>query len=369
MRFLHLSDLHIGRRVHEISMIENQRFVFAQITDIIKKEKIEAVVIAGDIYDKSVPPTEAVGVFDDFLTDISALDIPVLIISGNHDSAERLSYVSRLLKEKNIHICSAVRTSPEKVHINGVDFYLLPFMKPSYIRQYADCQINNYDDMMKFVLKDFKRENPSVLVAHQFITCSSKETERCESEFASVGGLDNIDSGVFDGFDYVALGHIHGAQSVGAENIRYCGTLLKYSFSEVKHNKAALVVDIDNNGAKTYNVPVKPLHEMREIRGTMEEIARHEKSEDYVYVTLTDKECVINPLERVRNVYPNVMKLDTEYAALFDSESCEAAENIEAKNPCELFEEFFAQVTNAELGDEEKELILNIFEEIESDEA
>ena len=276
MKFIHLSDLHFGKKIKENSLQEDHLFILKEIIEIIKDEKPDAVLISGDVYDRSLPSVEAVTLFDDFITKLSLMKIPVLIISGNHDSAERLTFASRLLKNNRIFISRKYDGKAECVVLNDeygeVNFYLLPFIKPAIVQQfYLDDKIESYTDAVRTAIKnmnvDFSKRN--VLLSHQFVTGS----QRSDSEELSVGGLDNVDSEVFKDFDYVALGHLHGPQTAGSEKIRYCGSPLKFSFSEVNQKKGLLVVELDENGFKSCRaVPLVPMRDMRKITGKYDEL-------------------------------------------------------------------------------------------------
>ena len=276
MKFIHLSDLHLGKRVNEISMTDDQSYILTQIIDIINAEHPDAVVIAGDVYDKSVPPAEAVTLFDGFLCRLAERKLPVLIISGNHDSPERLAFGGRLMEGAGIHLSPVYDGKVEPVTLSDshgdVHFWLLPFVKPAHVKRYfPDAGIESYTDALRTAVEhmgvDFTARN--VLVTHQFVTGAAT----CESEEISVGGSDNVDISVFGGFDYVALGHLHGPQNILSNRIRYCGTPLKYSFSEAGHHKSVTVVELGEKGSlHLQTIPLNPRHDLREIRGTFAEL-------------------------------------------------------------------------------------------------
>ena len=367
MKFIHLSDLHIGKRVNEFSMIKDQIYVLEQILDIIKNENISAVVIAGDVYDKSIPPVEAVNIFDDFLTQLTMSDIPVLIISGNHDSPERLGFGSTIMRNNGVYIYSVFDGTVHSVSIDGVDFHMLPFIKPAMVRRYYP-EAETYEDAVHCVIKgsSIDMSGKNVIVSHQFITASDRETLRSDSESISVGGLDNIDVSVFDGFDYAALGHIHRPQFI-RDNVRYCGSPIKYSFSEASYDKSVTVVDTEDFSVKT--IPITPLHDMRMIKGDMEtvlskEVASAADCNDYLHITLTDPDRIIDAMDKVRNVYPNVMQLEflrdkTEACGIYE------AENVSIKTPLQLFNEFYEIQNGTEMSEEQTELISSLMEEEE----
>lgn len=276
MKLIHLSDLHIGKRVNEVSMLEDQEYVLLQILRVIDEEKADAVLIAGDVYDKSVPSAEAVTLFDDFLCRLAKRKLPVLIISGNHDSPERLAFGNRLLELGGIHISPVYDGTVRSVSLSDehgeVVFWLLPFLKPTHVkRYYPDEGIESYTDALCVAVEKMgiDKAKRNVLLTHQFVTGAST----CESEEISVGGTDNVDASVFEDFDYVALGHIHGPQNIGSNRIRYCGTPLKYSFSEETHHKSVTVVNLGTKGELALQLrPLTPKHDLRSIRGTFREL-------------------------------------------------------------------------------------------------
>ena len=364
MKFLHLSDLHLGKRVNKKDMKEDQEFVLRQILDMAKE--VDAVVIAGDVYDKTVPNEEAVELFDGFLSELCELGVCVLIISGNHDSAERLGFGRRIMKNSNVHICTSYKGEVECVKVGDVDFYLLPFIKPSLVRRYFDVEIEDYTHMMSLVLGGIKPEGKSVLVAHQFVTSKNMETERCDSETISVGGLDNVDSSVFDAFEYVALGHIHGSQKLGSDNIRYCGSPLKYSFSEVHHKKSVLLVDMEN-GLEVVKKELVPLHDMREIKGRLSDLTDESvysvcDTNDYIHATLTDDEELIDPIGRLRSIYPNIMLLDFDNSRTRLSGSASLKSHVENKSSYELFEEFYQMQNGTQMTEEMQNIVKEMLE-------
>lgn len=370
MKFIHISDLHIGKRMGEYSLEDDHRYILNQIVKIAEYEDVDAVVIAGDVYDKPNPSGKSVEIFDDFLTDISAGGRAVLIISGNHDSQERIGYASRLLTKNNIYIAGEIERDVMKVEIKGVDFYLLPYIRPVYVRRFFDDQkIETYDDAVRLMLENIIPDKKSVLVAHQFVTSSSSRTERTDSETISVGGQDNISAEIFDKFDYVALGHLHRAQCVGNDKIRYCGTPLKFSKSEVNDIKSVTIVDTDNDMSyKT--VELIPKRDVRAVKGKIDELLRaavkdKEGKEDYIYVTLTDDEEVMDAAERVREIYHNFVQIDfCNRRYQFDNEIYSEAISDE-KTEVEMFEEFYELLNNEQMTEKERNIILELMEDKE----
>jgi len=374
MRFLHIADLHIGKRVNEFSMIDDQRHILNEIIKIIDSEKVQAVLIAGDIYDKAVPSAEAVQLFDTFLTRLVKKGVKVFAVSGNHDSAERIAFASRIMQESRVYMSPVYDGNVEPVKLSDgfgdINVYLLPFIKPIHVRSCFDEaeEIRTYDDAVKFAVEKMNvdTEARNVIVAHQFVTGA----ERCDSEEVSVGGLDDIEYHAFDKFDYVALGHIHGAQHIGRAEVRYSGTPLKYSFSEVKHKKSVTIVDIKEKGSVDIStVPLVPLHDMREIKGTYMDVSNRQNyegtdQEDYMHITLTDEEDVPDAIAKLRAIYPNIMCLDYDNKRTRSLGSADCADMSERKSPVELFAELYEKQNNSEMTDAQREIIEKIVEKI-----
>lgn len=356
MKLIHLSDLHLGKRLNEFSLGEDQEYILNQILEIAEAEQPDAVVIAGDVYDKAIPSVEAVSLFDEFLVRLAGLHIHIFVISGNHDSPERIAFGSRLLEETGIHLSPVYGGSVEPVTLEDafgpVDFYLLPFVKPIHVRRFfpedpTDTYTQALSTAVGHMNLDEHRRN--VLVTHQFVTGAS----RSDSEEISVGGADNVDSAVFDAFDYVALGHIHSPQHCGSEKIRYCGTPLKYSFSEAKDTKSVTVAELREKGNLVIRtVPLKPLRELVELRGTFEELTdRHfyentTWTRDYVHLTLTDEEDIPDAVGKLRLVYRNLMKLDYDNARTRSNAEITGAQAQDTRSPLELFASFYELQNN-----------------------
>lgn len=373
MKIMHLSDLHIGKKVNEYSMLQDQIYILKEILRIIDDEKVETVIIAGDVYDRSLPPNEALELFDEFLYQLSSRNVNVFVISGNHDSPERISYGGRMMTENKIFLSPVYDGNVKPISLNDdygeVNFYLLPFIRPADIRRYfPDENIENYTDAVKVAIDnmnvDFSERN--ILVTHQFVTGA----ELSESEDIIVGGTDNVSGEVFDGFDYVALGHIHREQTVGKDNIRYCGTPLKYSFSEAKHIKSVTILDFNDKGNIEYSkIPLTPFRDMREIRGTYYELTlkssyESTNTEDYLHITLTDEEDIPDAIGKLRSIYPNIMKLDYDNLRTRGSGTVDAIENIESKSPFELFADLFKQQNNQDMSEEQEEIMRNLIDKI-----
>ena len=357
MKLIHLSDLHLGKRVGEVSMLEDQAYILDRVLDIVDGAGPDALLIAGDVYDKSVPSAEAVTLFDDFLCRLARRKLPVLVISGNHDSPERLAFGSRLMEGAGVHLSPVYDGNVKPITLTDehgpVDFWLLPFLKPAHLRRfYPEETIDSYTDAVGAAIAhmniDPSRRN--VLLCHQFVTGAAT----CESEELIVGGTDNVDAAVFDGFDYVALGHLHGPQNVGSSRIRYCGTPLKYSFSE----------------ASQY----KPRHDMRVIQGTFAQLTAENSDaagerEDYLHIILTDEEDVPEALGRLRLVYPNILKLSYDNTRTRTSQSVDRAQRVAQKSPLELFEELYETQNNQPMSQEQRDFAQRLIEQLREEDA
>lgn len=373
MKFVHLSDLHLGKRVNEFSMIEDQAYILTKILGIIREERPDGVLIAGDIYDKSVPSVEAVSLFDDFLKQLSRQQTQVFIISGNHDSPERLGFASELIALSGIHIAPAYDGMVCPVSLEDgygtVNVYMLPFIKPVHVRSaFPEEKAESYTEAVSAAIAhmDIREGERNILIAHQFVTGAA----RCESEDISVGGLDNVDASVFDAFDYVALGHIHGPQQIGRESVRYCGTPLKYSFSEAKQCKSVTVAELKekgNLGIRT--VSLMPLRDLRELKGTYEELANRKNYEgtsleDYLHITLTDEEDIVDAVGKLRVIYPNLMKLDYDNRRTRENREITGGDEMEAKTPMELVREFYERQNNQPMNGKQEALVSRLMEKI-----
>jgi exonuclease SbcD len=376
MRFIHLSDLHLGKRLNEFSMLEDQEYILKEILGVIDDEKPQAVIIAGDVYDKSIPSAEAMQLFDDFLCSLAKRKLQVLVISGNHDSPERLSFASRLIDLSGVHISQVYNGAVMPIELpdehGKICFYMLPYIKPVHVRsKFPDEQIDSYNDAVRVAVEKMEIDpsERNVLITHQFVTGAM----RSESEEISVGGADNIDAALFDGFDYVALGHIHGPQNIGSERVRYCGTPLKYSFSEASHVKSVTVVDIGAKGELTVRtVPLVPMHDMRELRGSYWELTLKENydgtaTDDYVRVTLTDEEDIPDVMGKLRAIYPNIMNVAYDNKRTRAKTEIEELEDAEHKSPLDIFGELYEKQNGQPMSGEQtafmKELIERIWEE------
>lgn len=386
MKFFHLSDLHIGKQLHHYSLIEDQEHILNEVISYVKQIGPDAVVIAGDIYDKSVPSAEAVSLFDEFLTRLADIrpSVAVLIISGNHDSPQRLDYASRILGRQNIYIAGSVPSTKEehlkKVTLSDefgeVDFYLLPFLKPGYIRGLFEDEKEipeTYSEAVKFLLEreeiDTQRRN--VLVSHQFYIGNGSTPKTCDSELFSVGGIDSVDAGPLLMFEYVALGHLHGAQQVQVPSIRYCGTLLKYSVSEAAHTKSLHVAELGAKGEeiRVELLPLHPLRDVRTVRGELKEIqesARDKNQDDYISVTLTDETDPYRPREQLEKVYSHILEIRVDNARTrkrleeFDDEA-------QIADPLTIFRDFYQEIQGRGLSEEERAYLEQILEKVKGE--
>lgn len=387
MRFFHLSDLHIGKQLHHYNLREDQEHILAEVISYAEKLHPDAVVIAGDIYDKSVPSGDAVTVFDDFLTRLSAVKpvIPILVIAGNHDSAQRLDYASRLLGSHQIYIAGKAPESEEdhlkKITLTDeygkVNFYLMPFLKPGYVRGLCGGEMpESYTAAVQAVLEreEIDPGERNVIVSHQFYTGRDSRTgeeispKTCDSELLSVGGIDNVDISVLKEFDYAALGHLHGAQKAGSENVRYCGTLLKYSVSEAGQEKTLHLVTLGAKGdpVNVEKLPLHPLRDVRRVRGELEEIisaADPEHRDDYVSVTLTDEIDPYKPKEQLQKVYSHILEVRMDNERTRKKLEFDEGE-IRMEDPLEVFSDFYREMQGREMSEEETEILRFVFDKV-----
>ena len=376
MKLIHLSDLHLGKRVHEFSMYDEQQAILEQILTIIDSEKPDGVLIAGDIYDKSVPPAEAVMLFDDFLVDLSKRALQVFIISGNHDSPERIAFGARIMNESGIHLSPVydgnIMPFTMSDEYGNVNIYMLPFIKPSHVRRYfADEEIATYTDAVRVAVKhmNVNKDERNILLTHQFVTGAS----RSDSEEISVGGTDNVSASVFEDFDYVALGHIHSPQICGAPHIRYCGTPLKYSFSEMHDVKSLTVVELFDKAPIVRIVPLTPIHDMSEIRGTFAQITdpqyytQNPQKDHYLRVVLTDENDIPDAIGRLRIIYKNLMNLIYDNTRTRQNNLISGAFETEKKSAFELFSEFYQLRNNTPMSTEQSEYMRALIEKIEEE--
>lgn len=379
MRLVHISDLHIGKKVNEFSMIEDQQHILQQILHITDEHKPQGILIAGDVYDKGIPSVEAVMLFDWFLTELYQRGLEVFLVSGNHDSAERIEFGGRILGDTRIHIAGTYQGKLERVTLTDehgpLQIYLLPFVKPALVRRYYP-EVESYQEAVEAIIKhgEVDASARNILVAHQFITSGDTQPEQCDSETISIGGLDNIDASVFEGFDYVALGHLHGPQRIGRDTIRYAGSPLKYSFSEARQTKSVTLIELGMKSEVNYmKIPLLPIRDLREIKGPIHalmdpKIYSQANTLDYIHATLTDEEEIYDAIGKLRSVYPNIMRLDFENSrTAWNAEALLAAAKVEERSSLELFEEFYESQNNQPMNIEQRAIMQKILEETAGD--
>ena len=374
---MHLADLHLGKRVNGFSMMEDQEYILNRILEIMEAEQPDGLLIAGDVYDKTIPPAEAVRRMDDFLTAVAAKHVPVFLISGNHDSAERVAFGHQLMQGSGIWISpvydGTIRHHTLEDRWGEVNIYLIPFLRPSVVRSFfPDVEIEDYTDALRTIIEDLQVDTSrrNVVLAHQFVTAAGALPETCDSEQLSVGGLDRVDGSVFSPFDYTALGHLHGPQRVGSETIRYAGSPLKYSFSELHQKKSVTVAELRAKGeTEIRQIPLQPRREMIELRGTFEEILaearkKGEPQTDYYHMILTDETDVMDALSRLREYYPNIMLLDYDNRRTRSQKEVEQLDRVEERTPGELFAALYEQQNGQEMDSDRKEYLDGLIREI-----
>ena len=383
MKLMHLSDLHLGKRLNEFSLLEDQSFILQQLVELVRSEQPDCVLLAGDIYDKPVPPAEAVTLFDDFLNKLAQLTT-VCVTSGNHDSAERLAFGAQLMREGGVHFCGLYTGEPQCVTLQdaygSVHIYLLPFLKPAHVRHCLPPteaeQVTTYHEALRCAVErlHINAAERNVLVAHQFVTGA----QTAGSEAVNVGGVDNIGAEVFAAFDYTALGHIHRAQNVGSERVRYSGTPLKYSFAEWQQEKSVTLVELGEKGSVSVTtLPLAPLRDLRKLRGSYEELMSkdfydeqpHDRDgllRDFYHLTLTDEEDVPDAVQKLRSVYKNLLQLEYDNKRTRTDNAIEGAERVVEKLPLELMEEFYQLQNNQALSEKQRAYLQSLLEKEES---
>ena len=383
MKLMHLSDLHLGKRLNEFSLLEDQSFILQQLVELVRSEQPDCVLLAGDIYDKPVPPAEAVTLFDDFLNKLAQLTT-VCVTSGNHDSAERLAFGAQLMREGGVHFCGLYTGEPQCVTLQdaygSVHIYLLPFLKPAHVRHCLPPeeaeQVTTYHEALRCAVErlHINAAERNVLVAHQFVTGA----QTAGSEAVNVGGVDNIGAEVFAAFDYTALGHIHRAQNVGSERVRYSGTPLKYSFAEWQQEKSVTLVELGEKGSVSVTaLPLAPLRDLRKLRGSYEELMSREFYDelpkdsdgllrDFYHLTLTDEEDVPDAVQKLRSVYKNLLQLEYDNKRTRTDNAIEGAERVVEKSPLELMEEFYQLQNNQALSEKQRAYLQGLLEKEES---
>ena len=389
MRFIHLSDLHIGKRVNDFSMIEDQRYILGQITEIIKNEQPQAVLIAGDVYDKPTPSAEAVQLFDDFISELADMDLELFIISGNHDSAERLSFGSRIMDKRGIHFAGGYDGSTHMFSLEDefgrVNFYMLPFLKPVHVRTVLEAEaeeteeipeIRTFTDAVDCAIKrmNIDESERNVLICHQYVTGAL----RCDSEEIAIGGLDNVDKEVFEPFDYTALGHLHGPQVTSAARIRYCGSPLKYSFSEVDQDKSVTVIELGEKKDGICKVHMRtpfltPMRDMRVLKGSFYELTDKDyykdiNKDDYFRVILTDEEDIIGAMSDLRAIYPYIMRLDYDNTRTKAASFMPDVAGNDSRSPLEIFGSLYESQNGGPMSEEQTKIVSELIEKIRGEE-
>ena len=372
---MHLSDLHIGKRVHNFSMLEDQKHILKQILEIADEEAVTGVIIAGDVYDKPVPSAEAVALFDEFLVQLAKRELDVFVISGNHDSPERIAFGEKLMRHQKVYLSPVYNGKIEPICLNDefgtVKVFLLPFIKPVHVRHFLEEEVSDYTEALSCAIShmDIAKDDRNVLVCHQFVTGAG----RSESEEISVGGLDNVDATVFEPFDYVALGHIHGPQNIGSERIRYCGTPLKYSFSEADHKKSVTIVEMGKKGDLSIRLrELKPMRDLIKIKGLFDEVTdksfyKDLDTESYVHITLLDEDDIPNAFGKLATIYPNLMLMRYENRRTMGGADILSDGNEINMAPDVLFSQFYETMNNQPMTKEQETYMLALIEKIWGD--
>lgn len=374
MKLIHLSDLHIGKCVLEQSMIEDQKYILNQIKDIVVKEKVDAVLITGDVYDKGIPSSEAVLLLDNFLTSLIELGKKVFIISGNHDSKERLSFGKNIFKDKELYIETEYEGTLRKIVLNdekgALSIYMLPFVKPALVRKYFDEEIKSYNDAVKLIIEKVQIDSleRNILMVHQFVTGEGISPLRSEEEVYSLGGIDNVDVALFDNFSYVAMGHVHRPQKLLRETVRYAGSPLKYSFSECLYDKSVPIIDFDKE-VKVSLVSLIPRRDMRVIEGFYDDLIYKRidnlgDTNDYLKIVLLDENEVMDAISKLREVYPNILKLEFKNSRIVDKEDNYSFSEVRDRDELSLFREFYEFQNNIDMDEKRLEIMKKIIEEL-----
>ena len=383
MKILHLADLHLGKILQEQSLLEDQEYMLNMILNLIKKEDIDVVLISGDVYDRSVPPAEAVNLLDNFLKKlIKDIKVKVFIISGNHDSKDRLGFGSKIFEDEGLYIESRYNGKLRKVELEDeygrLNIYMLPFVKPIEVKQFFDEDLeNNYNlTINKIIAKEnINEEERNIIMVHQFVTAGNVEPERTESEVLSLGGIENVDVSNFKQFDYVAIGHVHRPQRIGRDTARYAGTILKYSFSEINHKKTIPIIEIKEKNNLTIKLEESiPLRNMREIKGPIQELIKKENYEgtnlnDYIKAIITNEEPIYDAIGQIRKIYPNTLKLEIRNSKTINEvqEQNFNLENLKKKTELELFNDFYELQNNTKLDDGQIKILKNIISEVKNE--
>ena len=368
MKFLHVADLHIGKKLKGYSLLEDQKFVLNQIIQTALEKKVDGVLIAGDVYDTSIPNIEAVNLFDKFLSDLVLNNINAYIVSGNHDNIHRITFGSNIMSKAGIHFAKKYdgELKPLKLSDN-VNIWLLPFIRPMDIREFhPDFQTSNYNEMMKVVIENAKIDETqtNVLVAHQFVTCGAQTPERSESETCSLGTMDNVDVSNFDKFDYVALGHIHKSQPMGRNEVRYAGSPLKYSFSELNQKKQMVILNVQDKKVDLEFIDFKFVNELKEFVGSFEKLSQQEPTDAYVRLVVQD-DYILDIKHKLESVFKNIMEIEFDNETTRENNSLTYSEDMENLSPFELFKDFYQQQNNKTMTDEQLKIVQEVFEEMD----
>ncbi len=377
MKILHLADLHLGKVIQEQSLLEDQKYMLNEIIKKLQEENVETILISGDVYDRSIPQTDAIDLLDYFLNIlIKDLKKQVFIISGNHDSKERLGFGNKIFENDGLFISSKYEGKIKKVELQDeygkLNIYMLPFIKPIEVKKYFNDESLSYDETIKKIIEkeDIDESQRNIILTHQFVTAIGEEVERTESEVLTLGGTDNVDISNYNKFDYVAIGHVHRPQRIGRDTARYAGTMLKYSFSEVNHKKTMPIIDFKEKGNIDIKlVELKPLRDMREIKGPIEKLIENyeeENGKDYIRAIITNEEPVYDAIGQLRRIYPNVLKLEVQNSKILSNIEfkTENLQKVKSKSEVELFNEFYKFQNNIELNEEQINLIQEIVKEI-----
>jgi len=368
MKFLHTSDWHLGRQFHNISLIEDQEFVLEQIFNYIIQEKVSAILISGDIYDRAIPPVSAVNLLNSFLEKICfELKLPAILISGNHDSLERINFGSKMMKSSGLHIISDLNCITEPILVDEVNFFGIPYSDPDVVNSLFGVDLKTHHDAMKFLVDkiylSMNKSNKNILLSHCFINgCSSSDSERQ----LSVGGADLIGVEIFNQFDYVALGHLHSPQFKGEEKIRYSGSILKYSFSETSQNKSVTIVEIDNESTKIKELPLKPKYDLEILDDNFDNIIelakKHPFKDNYFLIRIKDERAILDPMNKLREYFPNVLQIEK---IILKNESVRASiKNTEKRSEYDMFKDFYKEVSGNTLNDLEEKIIMSTIKEV-----
>ena len=373
MKLLHVSDLHIGKKVNGFSMLEDVVHVLNRIVEVGKDLKADGLIIAGDIYDNSIPPVEAVRVFDEFISELHEAKIPLFIVSGNHDNISRVSFGANIMANEKVYIAPKYSGEVTSVLIGkNVRIWLLPFIRPLNVREfYPDFELGSYNDMVRVVTENLEvdKNEVNILVAHQFVTCGATGPERSESESSFLGTLENVDVSNFDKFDYVALGHIHKPQIMGRKNVRYSGAPIKYSFSEKNDKKSMVLLNIDEKkkSIKTELITFEPLHDMKEFVGNFEDLVKLVRCEDYVRIVLKDEEFIPDVKHKLEVKFPNIMEIVYDNRYTRENNEGEFVKNLKEKSPLMVFKEFYEMRNNSPMSEDKVKIVEGIMEEILSE--